>query len=117
MPSPSWEDLGEFLDPDEFGVQCLVTFKAGGMRRFFVIFDDPNVTARAGEYERDDRLPIAGGRECDMVGIHRGDSCAITFERANSTRYTQTFDVMKDPEPRGDGWSELVLSLRVQSET
>ena len=108
MPSPAWEDLDDFLDPEEFAVPCVITFQAGGVRAINVIFDDPYVNAQAGEYSRDDRLPHATAKEADLVGVRRKDSCVIGG---------QVYDVMTGAKPDGTGLSVLELSLRVASES
>ena len=102
MPSPAWEDLDDFLDPEEFGVQAVITFQAGGTRTISVIFDDPYVNAKAGEYERDDNGPKAKGKETDMVGITRKDTVVIAGK---------TYGVLTSPQADGTGISVLELTL------
>lgn len=96
MPAPAWEDLGEFLDPEEFAVSVTITLLNGSTRQVVGIFDDPYLNAQLGEYEADTSEPRFTARESDLAGVTRG--CTVTVAGG-------AYDVMTAAQPDGTGMS------------
>lgn len=106
MPAPAWEDLGEFLQDDDFAVPAVITLQGGGTIALSVVFDDPNVNAEMGDaYTRDTTLPQAMCREDLVAAVKRGDTIAITFHTG-----ARTFDILTAPQPDGTGMAILELA-------
>lgn len=102
MPTPSWDNLGAFLQPGDFAVTATITLQAGGTRLVQGIYDDPYLNADLGEYDADLSEPRFTCKLADVVGVKRGDSLTIAGEAG-------TFDVLR--EPQGDGTGMAVLKL------
>jgi hypothetical protein len=105
MPSPAWEDLDDFLDPEDFGDQAIITLQAGGTIPLSVIFDEPGMTANLRDFDHDTAGPKATCRENKVAAVRRGDSITIQF-RAGA----RTFDILKTPQPDGTGLAVLDLA-------
>jgi hypothetical protein len=102
VAGPSWDDLDEFIDTDDFAVSAIVTPKAGGSSRVVkVIYDDPYLNAQLGEYDADISRPRIMLKESDSVGIKRGDTVTIDGT---------IFDVMTEPQADGNGLAMLDLA-------
>lgn len=101
MPAPAWEDLSVFLNVDEFAVDAVINFSAGGSRSVVGIFDDPYLNAEIGEYSMDNSDPRFLGRESDFAGADRGDTLTIGGV---------TYDILTGPQSDGVGMSILKLS-------
>lgn len=106
MPSPAWEDLGEFFDVDEFAFPAVVHLQGGGQVSLPVIFDAPYVESDAGDaYTSDNARPRA---TCDasLVGaVRRGDTITVTFPGG-----AKTFDILTAAQDTGDGIAEIVMA-------
>lgn len=97
MPSPSWENLDDFLALDTdggFALPAVILFRNGETKTASVIFDDPYFDAQAGEYVADTSSPRITGKESDLGRIRRGDSITIAGE---------TFLATASAEPDGTG--------------
>lgn len=101
MPHPSWEDLSEFFDPDEFASTAIITRGEEQIGEVLGIFDDPNQLVRLGEYELDHPTPRFTCREVAVATIHKGDTATIEG---------RMFDVMQEPELDGTGLAVLILA-------
>lgn len=102
MPSPSWEDLGEFLDEDDFAVPAVIHLQGGGRVSLSVIFDDPYGNPELGDaLSRDDVMPHVTCRESLVGAVRRGDR--ITVSRV-------TYDIVRGAEPDGTGLARLTLA-------
>jgi hypothetical protein len=111
---PAWEDLDQFLDPDDFGVLAQVTTQAGAVRSIHVLFDDPAVglkadrrnlvgkTASLGSYDADDETPSMVGKASDLEGITRRDLVQIEG---------RSYGVLTGPRPEGTGLARVELTL------
>lgn len=107
MPRPFWEDLGEFLDTDEFAVPAVISLRAGGQVSLPVIFDDPYVQAGLGDaLVRDDVRPRATCREALVVNVRRGDTITVNFPNG-----PRTYDILTAAQPDGTGMAVLELSV------
>lgn len=113
MPAPAWENLDDFLDPDEFAVLAVVTFQDGSeARQVTGIFDDPYLNAELGEFDMDTSKPRLLAKESDFVGVGRGDVLTITERNARGiVTKTTTYDVMTGAQSTGDGMALLALTL------
>jgi len=103
MPAPAWENLDAFLQPADFAVMADITLQGGQTRRVAVIFEDPFLTAKAGEYEADTTSPRITLKEADAVGISRGDTAVVNGV---------TYDVMNAFESDGTGMANITLEPR-----
>jgi hypothetical protein len=101
MPHPSWEDLSEFFDPDEFATTAIISRAGEQIGEVFGIFDDPNKVAELGEYELDHQTPRFTCREVDAVDIVKGDVATIEGRE---------FDIMQEPALDGTGIATLILA-------
>lgn len=112
--TPAWDDVGAFIDPDDFGVPAVVSFQAGGTRAIVVLFDDPaaglQFTRRApasagvqmGGYEGDAEKPRMVGTVAALAGIRKRDSVLIDGK---------TFGCLTGPQPDGNGCATVSLVL------
>ena len=102
MPSADWEDLDEFLDPDDFAKKVALDTQAG---RFFVtgIFDSPYLNAELGEYELDTVRPRFLGKMAELKDARRGDTLTLG---------DVIYDVMSGAQPDGTGMATLELAAR-----
>lgn len=102
MPALAWEDLDQFLSPDEFAVVALLR-RVDGDTEVTGIFDDPYMNTEIGEYDLDTTRPRFLCKEDDLAGARRGDELTIDGV---------TYDVMTEPQPTGDGMAVLELTRR-----
>lgn len=101
MPAPAWEDLGDFLNVDDFATVATLKLQTGGTREVTGIFDEPYLNAQIGEYEADTSVPRFTCRASDVVGVQRGD--VITVD-------DQAYDILTSPQPDGTGMALLKLA-------
>lgn len=102
MPSPSWENLDDFLDPEEFAVTALVEDEDGGaVIQVVGIFDDPYMNAELGEFDMDSSKPRLLCKEAALAGVQRG---------ARVTIGAKVYDVMTGPQSTGDGMAVLTMA-------
>lgn len=106
MPGPSWEELDDFLQDDDFAFPAVITLQGGGQIPLKVIYDGPSVNADLGDsYTRDDANRTATCREDLVAPVRRGDTIAITFPAG-----VRTFDILAAPGGDDDGMAILKLS-------
>lgn len=104
MPAPSWENLDDFLAGDEnggFATPAVFTLADGSTRTVSVIFDDPMLDAKLGEYIAESSEPRVTGKETDLVGIRRYDVVTVAG---------RTFDVLTSARPDGTGMALVRLA-------
>lgn len=105
MPSPSWENLDDFLQLDEnggFATPAVFTLSSGGVRTVSVIFDDPSLDAELGEFVAEDSSPYVTGKESDLRGIVRGDYVVVGGK---------TYGVLSSPHCDGIGMAMVRLAV------
>lgn len=103
MPTLAWEDLGAFLNADEFATTVTLRSQDGTERQITAIFDDPYLNAELGEYELDTNRPRLTCKESDVLGVTRGDVVEIDGK---------TYDVLTGPQPDGTGMAMLEMALQ-----
>lgn len=102
MPTrPAWDDLGAFLEPDEFATVATVTPQGGVPRSVTGIFDETFLNADLGEYDLDGTRPRFTATEADLAGLDRGDVAVIDGA---------TFVVLTAPQTDGTGMAVLELA-------
>lgn len=101
MPIPAWDDVDQFIDPDDFGVPVTVRLQNGTVRTFPGIFDEPYLNTHIGEYEVDTRLPRVHCLEKYVLGVTRGDRCDVDGKK---------FDILAAPHADGTGFAVLELA-------
>ena len=102
MPHPSWDNVREFVDLDDFATPGVIQFQAGGTRMVSGIFDDPYLNAQLGEVEQDTGRTRFSCVEGDLAGVKRGDAIVI---------HGKTYAVMTYPQQDGTGLEVLELEL------
>lgn len=101
MPSPSWENLDDFLSVDEFAVSAVIEDEDGGdIRQVTGIFDDPYLNAELGEYDMDTSKPRFLAKETELSGVRRG---------ARVTIGAKIYDVLTGSQSTGDGMAVLMM--------
>jgi hypothetical protein len=103
MTTPAWDDLDEFLQTDDFAVNAVVQFQAGGTRQVTGILEDPYKGARLGTFVEDTTAPTFQLPMVRCTGIRRGDALVVDGI---------TYDIMTRPQALGDGMAQLELSRR-----
>ena len=81
MPSPSSENLDDFLDTDDQGGFALVAvfcLQVGGKIAVNGIFEDATLNAMTGEYEADIMNPRFVCKAADVVDVNRFDTVSIS---------------------------------------
>jgi hypothetical protein len=80
MPTPTWENLDDFLDTDDnggFATVAVFTLAVGGTRTATGIFDDAMLDGHTGEYD----IAISNPRFCckfaDVADVARFDTVLI----------------------------------------
>lgn len=101
MPAPTWEDLDEFLDVDEFATPATVHRQDGAILSVVGIYDDPYLNAELGEYDMDTSRPRFTCKEVDVPGVTRGDTITIGGV---------TMDILTAPQSDGTGVALLDLA-------
>ncbi len=105
MPSPSWENLDDFLETDDrggFAKVAVFTLAAGGIRRVRGIFEDATLNTHTGEYEIDIANPRLGCKAVDVVDVACFDTVKIGCT---------TYQVVDLPMDDGSGWATIRLAL------
>lgn len=112
MPAPPWENLGDFLNTDEFAVSASIALQGGGTRAGIAgIFDEPYLNAELGEFDLDTSRPRFLCAESAVAGVQRYDTVTLTQRDASgAVTWSKVFDVVTDPQPTGDGMATLELS-------
>lgn len=100
MPHPTWEDLSEFFDPDEFATIATITRASENVGEVLGIFDDPNHVTGLGEYDLDHPVPKFMCAEFNVALLKRGD--VVTIEGKD-------FDLIEEPKLDGTGIATLIL--------
>lgn len=104
MPSPRWENLDDFLDPDDFAIMAIFTPAGGPVRpAVAVIFDEPYFDGNLGEYVQDSAEPRFWTKETNVAGLKKHDMC--TFADIPGV----VFELVHDPKPDGTGGATVVL--------
>lgn len=100
MAGPKWDDLDQFIDPDDFGQKVL--FDLNGPKKTVVgIFDESYLSADMGEYDMDSTKPRFTAKASDLEGVQRGHTVVIDGD---------LFDVMGYPQTDGVGFAVVPLS-------
>jgi hypothetical protein len=107
VPGPSWEDLDEFLDDDDFAFSAVIALQGGGTVSLSGLYDGPYVNPTLGDVEQDRQRHSFTCREDLVGGVHRYDTIAITFPAPVGAK---TFNVMTDPHLDGTGIAVLELT-------
>jgi hypothetical protein len=100
VPSPSWEDLGAFLNLDEFAVSATILVSEGVSREVSGIFDDQYLDAQLGEYRLDTSSPRLQSSEAALAGVPRG--ALVTIAGVD-------YVVLSEPKSDGTGMATLEL--------
>jgi len=97
----NWENIADFLDPQEFG--DLATFTRKGVviaRDVPGIFDDPTLSAESGEYIANVSQPRFTAELARVAHLKKNDECTIAGDA-----------FMLDHDPQSDGTGMAILSL------
>lgn len=116
MPTPAWDELEQFTDPEDFGTWAVITFQAGGTRRIPVLFDDPAANIRfrnrapmspvvtLGDYDMDAEHPYMTATVAHLDGVRRKDSVMLEADGS-------TYGILTGPKPDGTGFAFVSLAL------
>lgn len=101
MPFPAWDNLDEFVDPDDFAIKAIIV--QGGVTRPAIncIFDEPYLNAQIGEFEMDSAQPRITAKESDLVGVKAKATCTVAGK---------TYAVVSPPQADGNGMAVLLLA-------
>ena len=100
MPAPTWENLDDFLQTEDFATVATFT-TASGKRGVTGIFDEPTFNAETGEYDMASAAPRFTCKAADVDGVKRNDACVIAGV---------SYAVDHDPHPDGTGLAVVELS-------
>lgn len=101
MPAhPSWDDLDDFLDADDFASQVTFTLADGTVLDFLGQFDEPGITANLGTFEQDTTRPTLHCKYSDVVRVRRGDAAVIEGKN---------YEAHKSALQTGDGMAIVYL--------
>ena len=103
MPNPAWENLDDFLQPDDFATTASITLLDNSVIEVVGIFDDPYLHAELGEYDLDSSAPRFTCKEVDVVNVQRG--CTVVIGGI-------TYDVLTWPKSDGVGMAMLQLATQ-----
>lgn len=110
MPSPSWENLDDFLADDAaggFAVPAAIYLYGVAQPRIVTgIYDDPYLNAQLGEYEADTSEPRFTCKETDVVGVKRGDYWQQLDSRTRQP-VGPRLNIMTEPQSDGTGMAIL----------
>lgn len=111
MPAPSWEELDQFLAPEDFAVEARIEFQDGSKpRTVYGIFDDPYMNTELGEFDMDTSKPRLLAKVSDFAGVGRGEQVVIVErDRRGFVVTEKTYDVVTGPQSTGDGMAILAL--------
>ena len=101
MATPDWDNLDEFIDPDDFGQKVIFITQGGIQVPVVGIFDESYLSADLGEYEADSSSPRFTAKTSTVLGIARGDTVTIDGD---------VYDVMGYAQMDGNGFSVIPLS-------
>jgi len=101
MSTPHWDDITDFIDFDDFAINCTLRMQTGMVRKFLGIFDDPYLNSQLGSYESDTNRPTIHCLERDVLGVARGDRVDVD---------KKSFDVLSAPHVDGTGFAVLELA-------
>ncbi|QAU22883.1 hypothetical protein EO087_01845 [Dyella sp. M7H15-1] len=106
MTHPAWDNLDEFLDPDDFAI--MVTFVStpdgsatGVQRKLPVIFDDPHYDQDLGEYLMNASEPRCTCKAVDVIGFKKRDRAMIDG---------RAYLLEHDPQPDGVGMAVVTFA-------
>ncbi|KVW63451.1 hypothetical protein [Burkholderia ubonensis] len=107
MPShPSWDDLDEFLEPDDFASLATITLKGGAVLRDVAgIFEEPGMSAAIGTFEQDTTRPTFLCKWSDVSAVRRGDLFVIP----DAAGMLKNYEAHKTPARTGDGMAVVSL--------
>lgn len=103
MPSPSWENLDEFLDTDDkggFAVKALFFSSGGGPTEVVGIFEDSTFNSQTGEFDMD----IANPRFICKA------SCVAFMNRFDTVQVNGCLYQVSNP-PLDDGTGMTIVRL------
>lgn len=102
MANPAWDNLDEFLDPDDFAVVAEFRGDRGQGSPFTVnvVFDEPFMDAQLGEYLMDAPRPRVTCKAADVASLKRHDTAVINGI---------AFALQHDPMPDGNGMAVVEL--------
>lgn len=104
MPSPSWDNLSDFFQLEDFAVTATVTLRAGGSREVVGIYDDPYTgPSLEDDYRVESRSPMFRAKEVDLDGVSEGDTLSIGSE---------SWYISAAPDATGQGTAVLHLRPR-----
>lgn len=99
---PAWEELGAFLDEDDFGILIDIFLDDGSqLDDVPAIFDDPYLDAQLGEYRFDTTSPRIMVEYERVKAVSRGDVCLIGGVEYN---------VLTAPQNDGTGLATIQLA-------
>lgn len=101
MPAPAWENLDDFLSPDEFA--DLATFSRHDQviaKDVPGIYDDATMNVEAGEYDMAASVPRFTCAHARVAMLKKNDSAVIGGEA-----------FLLDHDPRADGTGMAVIEL------
>ncbi|RQQ37068.1 head-tail joining protein [Burkholderia stagnalis] len=107
MPShPSWDDLDEFLESDEFASLATISLKNGAVLRDVVgVFDEPGMSAGLGTFEQDTTHPTFLCKWSAVSAVRRGDLFVIPDDAG----VLKNYEAHKTPMRTGDGMAVVHL--------
>ncbi|GHE88314.1 hypothetical protein GCM10016455_05560 [Aliiroseovarius zhejiangensis] len=91
MPSPLWEDLSEFFDPDEFAIEATIIRDNKIIGRVLGIFDDPTDRKEIGDYTLSEDGPRFLSPEDNALNAKTRDEVQI-----GRTRYDVVHNAVKN---------------------
>jgi hypothetical protein len=103
MLQPSWENLDDFLNTDEFAVTAVLLPQSGVSRQIVGLFDEPFMDAELGEYRMDQVAPRFMCRADQVGDVTRGDVLIVQG---------RTLDIMQAPMVDGTGMATIRLAPR-----
>ena len=101
MPAPSWEDLGEFFDPEEFATTARLWREGEDLGEITGIHDHPTDRKELGDYTIDETGPRFLCAETAGAKAKRGDVLQVDGEYR---------DIVQQPTRDGTGVVVLELS-------
>ena len=103
MLQPGWEDLGAYLNTDEFAVTAVLHPQDDEPRSIVGIFDEPFMDAELGEYRMDQIAPRFLCRADQVADVQRGDVLEVQG---------RMLDILAAPQADGTGMATLRMAAR-----